>query len=315
MRTTFIRTILFFLLFSTGAAQAQNAKALIMEGDRLLTGNSPGKAMDKFNAALEIEPNAEAYAARARGWYFQGKFDKFLEDVGHALKLDSTHAKANYQRAAYALRMDDHAGAIDFATRALASDLPPDLRKRALVVRGEAEAATGQKDKAIQDLTEGLEGNNEDLGAMKVLARLQDAAGNPGASLEVLERLCQLEPSDIGNWSNRGYELNELERYEEALQVFDRALQMDKDEPVVLSNQAYALLKLDRDKEAMAAVNRSLKADRVNPYALRTRAVLYLRSGNRDKACTDLTLAKAMGGAPEVDSLVKQHCGSPQRKR
>ena len=34
-----------------------------------------------------------------------------------------------------------------------------------------------------------------------------------------------------------------------------------------------------------------------------------------DKACDDLTLSKAMGGAPEVDGLIKQHCSGMPKKR
>lgn len=315
MRRTILTSLLLGLLLCFSGAHAQNAATLIQRGDELLAANSPAKAMDMFNAALAMEHSADAYAGRARAWFYQGKLDKFMEDVNDALRLDSTHAKANLQRAVYALRAEDNQAAIGFTSRALNNNPKPDTRKRLLVVRGEAAAAMGMADKAIEDLTEGLEGNTEDLDAMKTLARLQDAAGNPAASLVVLEKLCELAPNDIGNWSNRGFELNRLERYEEAIPVFERALQMDRDEPVVLSNMAYALLKLDRDKEALATVNRSLRSDKVNPYALRTRALLYLRKGDRAKACTDLTLAKAMGGAPEVDSLVKQHCAGMKEKR
>lgn len=309
--TAFLLACLF--LFSAGAA-AQEADKLIADGDTLLAADQGSKAMEKFEAALRLGPTADAYAARARGWFFLGKPDKFMEDVRHALALDSLHAKANYQRALFALRANDTPHAVQFASVAAASN-DPEVRARALVLRGEAHAAMGLNDKAIADLVEGLAGNTQDLAAMKTLARLHDQADDPAASLAVLETLCVLQPDDIGNWSNRGFELGRLERYAESVEVLDKALAIDKDEPVVLSNKAYALLKLDRDKEAFTAVNRSLKADAVNPYALRTRALLYLRKGDRSKACNDLTLAKAMGGAPEVDALVKEHCAGMPGKR
>lgn len=302
------------LLFGTDV-QAQEAHALIAEGDTLLAANSGNKAMEKFEAAMLLGATADAYAARARGWFQLGKHDKFMADVRAALGLDSLHAQANYQRALFAFLTNDNLNAVRFATHVVEGDAGPPLRKRALVLRGEAEALLGLNDKAIADLAEGLEGNTEDLAAMKTLARLYDVADDPAASLVVLEKLCTLQPEDIGNWSNRGFELCRLERYAEAVDVLDKALAIDKDEPVVLSNKAYALLKLERDGEAFKAVNRSLKADAVNPYALRTRALLHLRKGERDKACNDLTLSKAMGGAPEVDTLVKEHCGGMPQKR
>ncbi len=289
--------------------QGQQAPKLIAEGDSLLAANAPAEALEKFNAALALNPSADGFAGRAQGALLLGKYDLYIQDVQRALGLDSLHAKANCQRALYALRMDDNPGALRFADRAVANAGTADLRNQALVIRGEARAELGMNALALEDLTTGLAHcTAADAEALKTLARLHDAANNPAASLAVLETLCNLAPADISNWSNRGYELNRLERYEEALAALDKALLLDKDEPVVLSNKAFALLKLGRDAEAFTTVNRSLKADNLNPHALRTRALLYLRKGDRDKACTDLGLAKAMGGAPEVDALVKQHC-------
>lgn len=306
--------LLMWLFPVFAVVQAQNAAVLIAQGDSLLASDRGTKAIEKYDAAISLAPDADAYAGRARGWYYLGKYDKFIADIASALKLDSLNAKANYQGALYAFRTGNNTGAVEYASLVRRKG-SPELAARALVVRGEAEAALGMNAQAISDLSEGLGERLDDLAALKTLARLYDAMGDPDKSLTVLERLCAAEPGDIGNWSNRGFELSKLERYEEAVQVLDRALEFDKDQPVVLSNKAYALLKLDRDADALTAVNRSLKADKVNPYALRTRALLYLRKGDQGKACNDLTLSKAMGGAPEVDTLIKQHCTGVSKDR
>lgn len=290
------------------AAQRPDAHLLIAQGDSLLAKDAPGKALEHFEAAVAQDPTPDALAARARGFYTLRKYDKFLQDMNRALGQDSLHPQANLQRGHYALMAGDNPGAVRYADRALAA---PDaaLHAQALVLRGEAQAALGISGPAIADLRNGLEQHVPPDGrALKTLARLYDANDEPAASLAVLEQLCAMQPTDIGNWSNRGFELNRLQRYEEALAALDTALLLDKDEPVVLSNKAYALLKLERDAEAFSAVNRGLKADKLNPYALCTRAQLYLRKGDRDRACNDLSLAKAMGGAPEVDALMKQYC-------
>lgn len=290
------------------AAQSPDAVLLIAQGDSLLAQDAPGKAMERYDAAVAIAPTSDALTARARGFYAQRKYEKFLQDMNRALGQDSLHAQANLLRAHYALMAEDNPGAVRYATRVLAA---PDatFQPQALVVRGEAQAALGNTGAAIADLRSGLQQSPlPDSRALKTLARLYDANDEPAASLAVLEQLCAMQPTDIGNWSNRGFELNRLERYEEALATLDTALQLDKDEPVVLSNKAHALLKLGRDAEAFSAVNRGLKSDKLNPYALCTRAQLYLRKGDRDRACNDLSLAKAMGGAPDVDALMKQYC-------
>lgn len=295
--------------------QAQNATRLIAQGDSLLEAGRTAKAMEKYNAAVLLAPNADALAARAKGWFFQGKSDKFLRDSNASLALDSLHPQANYQRALHAFQTGDQAAAVRFATRALKSATKPALRRRILLLRGEAAATAGQKENAISDLTAGIDDRLDEWPAMKLLARLLDETGNPNASLQLLEKLCSVQPNDIGNWSNKGFELNTLERYADAVKAFDMALTIDKDEPVVLSNKAFALMKLGQTDEAFTNVNRSIKADGTNPYALRTRAMLFLRKGEGQKACNDLSLAKAMGGAPEVDELIKQNCQGIQPKR
>ena len=100
--------------------------------------------------------------------------------------------------------------------------------------------------------------------------------------------------------------------------MIEQALALDKDEPVALSNRAYVNLMLEKEKEAWSDVERSLRAYPANPFALRTRAMLRIRKGERAKACEDLTLAKALGGVPEVERLVKENCdtsNTPQERK
>ncbi|MFT3885882.1 MAG: tetratricopeptide repeat protein [Flavobacteriales bacterium] len=301
-------------LLLLGPVQAQEDRQWIAAGDSLLAIDRPQKAIAFFDKAVAKYPTANSYSARARGWYLMDRMDRYLQDVDKALKLDSLHIEANYQRAVYALRGEDNTAADRFASRALDHGARAPLRSKLLVVRGEARAALKRNAPAIADLQEGLGDRTDDLPALKTLARLQDAVGDHAASLAVLEKLCSVEPREIGNWTNRGYELAELGRYEEALKVYEQALALDKDEPTVLSNRAYALLQLGREAEALSDVERSLKAYPANPYALRTRAIIRLRKGERDKACADLSLAKILGEVPRVDELIKEHCdgGTPR---
>lgn len=296
-------------------AQGQDAARLIAMGDSLLAADRTQKALDKFNAAVQLAPTATSYAARARAWSAMDRMDRYLMDVDRALKLDSLHVEANYQRATYALRVEDYHLADRAATRALDNGAMDPFRRKLLVLRGEARAELKQDLPAINDLQQGLGDRTNDLTAMKTLARLYDGTGQHALSLAVLEKLCALEPGDIGNWTNRGYELTELGRYDEALIVLAQALVLDKDEPTALSNRAYTLLKLDRDAEALSDVERSLRSYPANPFALRTRALLRLRKGEREKACDDLSLAKILGGVSDVDALIKEHCAGGRTKR
>ncbi len=313
-------TILLLLAWTVGHAQPASpfgpaAAWLVVEGDSLLRMEKPQKAVDKYTQAIDMEPSASNYSARARAWYQMDRMDRFLLDTEKALKIDSTHAEANYQRALYALRSEDYRTAERLSTRALDHGAKNRVREQALIVRGEARAELRKTKEAIADLKAGLGDRTEDLPAMKTLARMHDAQKDHAASLSVLEKLCTVEPGDIGNWTNRGFELAALGRYEEALTIYGKALTLDKDEPTALSDRAYALHKLGRNQEAMVDVERSLKSYPSNAFALHTRALLRLAKGEREKACADLHLAHIIGGVAEVDALLEKNCGGIQQKR
>ena len=92
-------------------------------------------------------------------------------------------------------------------------------------------------------------------------------------------------------------------------------MRLDKDEPTVLSNRANALLQLGREKEALDDVQRSLRSYPANAFALRTRGILLSRKGEKEKACSDLNLARILGGVQDIDQLIEQNCSgiTPQR--
>ncbi len=312
--------ILPLLLLASGVlavpatGHAQEAAKLIAQGDSLLAMDRPQKAIDKFTQAIEKDGSANSYSARARAWYQMDRMDRFILDADKALKLDSTHAQANFQRALYALRSEDFHNAERYASTCI-RHAPVSMRSSALVIRGQARAELKQNSGAIADLEEGLGDRTEDLPAMKTLARAYDAAGDHAASLAVLEKLCAVEPFDIGNWTNRGFELSALGRFEDALTIYGEALALDKDEPTVLSNKANALMQLGRVNEALSDVQRSLKSYPSNALALRTRAILLARKGEKEKACADLHLARVLGGVADIDKLIEEHCAGTQPKR
>lgn len=308
--------VLLSLLFAlSGRLLAQDAAQFIRLGDSLLLVDKPQKALDQYDAAIKARPDADAYSARARAWLYMDRMDRYLMDAEKALQLDSTHVEANYQRALYAFRAEDRNQAERLCTRGLDHGAKGAMRDQLLRLRGRARAELRKNPAAIADLEEGLKHERTDLEALHALARLYDATGAHEKALGLLETLCTIEPENIGNWTNRGYELAALGRYGESLEMCDKALTIDKDEPVALSNRAYTLLKLGREQESMADIERSLKSYPANPYALRTRALLLLRKGEREKACADLGLARILGEVPEVDALILEHCGGAPTPR
>ena len=294
----------------------QDVGRLIAQGDSLLAMEKAAKALEYYEKAVKEERSARTYLARARAYYTLDRMDRFLLDIDQALRLDSTSGEAHYQRALYALRANDLARTEHHATKAIQYAPAGALQNKAYILRGEARADMKRPTQALADLEKGLASGLVDTEAMRTLARLYDGAGRHADALTLLVRLCELEPSNVGHWSNSGFELIMLDRYDEAMTMIEKALSIDRDEPVALSNRAYIHYKQGREKEAWSDVERSLKAFPANAYALRTRALLWLNKGEREKACEDLTLAKVLADIAEVDQLMKEHCSStPSRKR
>ncbi|MCB0794246.1 MAG: tetratricopeptide repeat protein [Flavobacteriales bacterium] len=303
------------LVLDPVAVKGQSVDALLSAGDSLMVLERYGKAIDRFDQAVALEASARTFSARAKAYYAVDRLDQFMVDVEQALRADSTYPEANYHRALYAFRGEDLPGTIRYATRGLGGSPDPKLQARLHLLRGEAKAELNDHAGAIDDLEQGARELPGDLEASKTQARCYDAIGDHENALTVLERLCEIEPDNVGNWSNRGFELAELGRYDEALTIIGTALDIDKDEPVALSNRAYILMKLGREDEAMKDVDRSLRYYPSNAFALRTRALLRLRKGDREKACSDLSLARILGGVDDVDGLIQEHCGSLKKKR
>lgn len=311
-------TLLLVLALVVAPVVGQESRILILRGDSLLRADKPQRALEQFDQALKVDPSAANYLARAKAWYMLDRMDHFIQDVEQALKKDSTSANAHYQRAVYAFRGEDMPKAEHHATRAIELATQPLLKAQAQVLRGEVRAELKHNAAAIQDLEAGVADTPSDAEVLKVLARLYDQEGRHADALTMLEKLCALEPEQVGHWSNRGYELTMLGRNEEAMKMIEEALSIDKDEPVALSNRAYVHLMMGKEADAWSDVERSLKAYPANPFALRTRAMLRLRKGDGAKACEDLTLAKALGGVPEVEKLIKENCDTsadPKRRR
>ncbi len=294
---------------------AQSVNILLVRGDSLMDAGKPQKALDLFDQAVKKEATAATLLSRARAFEALNRMDRFLLDVDRALKIDSASGEAHFKRATYALRVSDTPKAEYHVSKAIDLLKGERARARALNIRGEVRAEDRRYSEAIPDLEQAIALGLEEPQPMRTLARLYDGAGRHADALRVLERLCDLEPNELGHWSNRGYELTMLGRYDEALQALGRALAYDKDEPIALSNRAFTYLRMERLDEAWADVDRSIKNYPSNAHALRTRAMLRLRKGERDKACYDLTVAKALTDIPEVDQLLLEHCAGVKPKR
>ncbi len=80
-------------------------------------------------------------------------------------------------------------------------------------------------------------------------------------ALEAYNRAIQLAPNDALAYHNKGYALDDLKRYEEALEAYTRAIELDPNDAVTYYNKGYTLRNLKRYEEALEAYTRALELD------------------------------------------------------
>ena len=80
-------------------------------------------------------------------------------------------------------------------------------------------------------------------------------------AIELYDKAIELNPGFALAWNNKGYALNHLKRYEEALPVMIQAVQLDRTLVVALNNCGAALQGLGRNKEAIATYEEAIKLE------------------------------------------------------
>ena len=75
------------------------------------------------------------------------------------------------------------------------------------------------------------------------------------------DQVLEIDPDDVVALTNKGLALRNLERHEEAISYYDRVLEIDPNDALVLNNKGAALYNLDRNKEALEYYDMALEID------------------------------------------------------
>lgn len=80
-------------------------------------------------------------------------------------------------------------------------------------------------------------------------------------AIELYDKAIELNPGFALAWNNKGYALNHLQRYKEALPVLIQAVQLDRTLVMALNNCGDALQGLGRNEEAIATYEEAIKLE------------------------------------------------------
>jgi tetratricopeptide (TPR) repeat protein len=140
------------LLLSVSAVYGENAIDYYNLG---VKSSMTRKKIEYFTKALELNPNlATAYEKRGQLYYFQGKYDKVIQDYNKYLDLEPAKEEAYWMIGMGYLESEDYEPAINNFSRAI--DMEPD-KLRSYAYRAEAYRLRGTDDKAFLDANKAIE--------------------------------------------------------------------------------------------------------------------------------------------------------------
>jgi len=149
------KTTIFLLALLLLCVPAVHGKNAMDYYDLGVKGSMTRKKIEYFTKALELNPNlAAAYEKRGLLYYFQGKYDKVIQDYHSYLDLEPAKAEAYWMLGMGYLKTEDYEPAINNFSRAIEME-PNNLKSYAY--RAEAYRLSGKDEKAFLDTDKAIE--------------------------------------------------------------------------------------------------------------------------------------------------------------
>lgn len=261
---------------------------LSVEGDRVLVNRGwllakdvipYEEAVDYFTAAIAREPNAVAYAARARVWCYHGEFAKALADCDNALKLDADSAIAYSRRGRAWAGMGELEKAVADFDMALRLDQTSAL---AYTYRARARTELGEYELAIKDCNEALRLDPKSNVAYYYRGRARALVGDVDQAVADFSESLTLNPRYVPAYNSRANELYLQQKFQAAIDDYSEAIRLNPrfDMVHIHYNRGNAFCRLGDYKNAIADYRESLRHDSKYSPAIEAMAQCYAKLGD-----------------------------------
>jgi tetratricopeptide (TPR) repeat protein len=260
-----------------GHAGQMLALLCLHQGDRLHTLGRGAEAVERYDRALALNPNADVYNNRGVALEALGRLDEALDSFSQAVASRSDYAAAFFNRGGVLGALGRWADALADFDRAVA--LRPDHSAPYWNNRG----------LALGELTRWAEAADSFIKALALDPAYGDAAANLSvaqrrlgqfdAALESADRALATRQDHPEALTTRGLALAALGRFEAALESHEQALALRPDYLQALNNAGVALDALDRTDEALARFDAALALNPGFAEAEFNSALALLRAG------------------------------------
>ena len=255
--------------------QPNNVYAMINKAQSLGNLNRYKEALEEVEQALKLDPN-NAFAWHNKGVYLSnlGRFSEAIQCYDKSIQLNSHYAPVWYNKGYTLKKMENYEEAIECYKTALELDPNNEITWNNM---GWVHHCLKRYEDSINFYNKALEINPRLIKAWNNKAQALghiDGCQEEGLTcidkaIKIAEKykIIESDPQYFSSlYDNRGYILNVLQRYEEALECFDKILELNQDYASAWHNKGYTLHKLGRLSEAIEIYKKRLELEPSNAY-------------------------------------------------
>ncbi len=271
------------LLFFTikGYAQKKTTKADFFreEGKKFYSEHKYNEAITSFSKAIQKSPsNRSLYFDRANSYYNSGQYNFALTDCDKTIRLS---------KSCDSVCINAH------------------------TLKGNSYSILNLPDSAKIHFNHVLKERPKDLYNLSSMGEFYANFNHYDSSMYFFSKMREIDSNSIGPIVNMVFYSNELGHYKEAIDIGEKYAYKFQDSiwmAVNLNNIAYSKLMLSEDEEGILLINKSMSLFPGNSFAYKNRALYYIKKNDLVNACSDLNVAKELGGYFITKDLIEKYC-------
>lgn len=165
----------------------------------------------------------------------------------------------------------------------------------------------GQYEAAIEQYTEFLEYNPEDLKSIYNQGRAYEELGQFDKSLENYQKAIEIDPKHANALMSIGKYHFRNENFGDASFYFSKAAEIKKSDPQAFYLAGRSFHKVGQTTKALEAYNQAISQNSDYGEAYLYRGALKVYQGNKRSGCADIRNAQSLN-VPDAEDAIQEYC-------
>lgn len=302
-----------FAVISSGFCSAQSADSFYKRSVSLRENKQYDKALEQIDKALKLDSlNSNYLSEKSTSLVGLKMFQEAFDALSKAISIDPKKSFLYNQRGNLLLSIQQFDYSVLDFTAAMNVAESDSIRNFLIVNRASAKIYKRDFGGAYEDLMTAYRYDSTDIATLTNLASICDEVGKGDETLKYLLRAIEKKPDFYPAYGNIGFKYQEMGNYKKAIEYFNKVLEFEPNEPLGYSNRSFNKYKLGDLKGAHEDIEKSIQLYPTNSYAYRIRALISIAENKIENACRDLNKAIELGFTTtygdEALNLKKKYC-------